>query len=172
MTLQSIQQAAERIRDSIYLSPFIRSDKFSHQTGNSIFFKLENLQMTGAFKERGALNKILLLTRGGEAPRRDRRIGRKPRAGRGLPRYQARHHSANLHAADNAARQGVCNARIWRSGDTGRRQLRRDMRGSNPALQGARTDVHSSVRRRGGDRGAGNSRNRNARSTTRISMRW
>ncbi|MGC1382828.1 MAG: threonine ammonia-lyase, partial [Candidatus Acidiferrales bacterium] len=30
--------------------------------GNSIFLKLENLQMTGSFKERGALNKILLLT--------------------------------------------------------------------------------------------------------------
>ena len=35
---------------------------FSQRVGNSIFLKLENLQMTGAFKERGALNKILLLT--------------------------------------------------------------------------------------------------------------
>ncbi len=51
-----------RIRDSIYLSPFTRSDTFSKLTGNSIHFKLDNLQITGAFKERGALNKILLLT--------------------------------------------------------------------------------------------------------------
>jgi threonine dehydratase len=40
----------------------MRSETFSQLTGNSIFLKLENLQMTGSFKERGALNKILLLT--------------------------------------------------------------------------------------------------------------
>ncbi len=51
-----------RIRDSIYLSPFTRSETFSRLTGNSVHFKLDNLQITGAFKERGALNKILLLT--------------------------------------------------------------------------------------------------------------
>ena len=62
VTLQSIQAAAARIRDSIFLSPFVLSQTFSRLTGNSIFFKLENLQMTGSYKERGALNKILLLT--------------------------------------------------------------------------------------------------------------
>ncbi len=62
VTLQTIKAAAGRIRDSIYLSPFVRSETFSKLTGNTIFFKLENLQMTGSYKERGALNKILLLT--------------------------------------------------------------------------------------------------------------
>jgi threonine dehydratase len=62
VTLQTIRAAMGRIRDSIYLSPFTRSDTFSKLTGNSIHFKLDNLQITGAFKERGALNKILLLT--------------------------------------------------------------------------------------------------------------
>src|ERR1700734_2507224 len=62
VTLRTIQQAVKRIRDSIYVSPFMRSETFSQLTGNSLFLKLENLQMTGAFKERGALNKILLLT--------------------------------------------------------------------------------------------------------------
>jgi threonine dehydratase len=62
VTLQSIKAAAARIRDSIFLSPFVRSQTFSRLSGNSIFFKLENLQMTGSYKERGALNKILLLT--------------------------------------------------------------------------------------------------------------
>src|SRR5271156_6451446 len=62
VTLKTIQQAAKRIRNSIYLSPFMRSETFSQLTGNSLFLKLENLQMTGSFKERGALNKILLLT--------------------------------------------------------------------------------------------------------------
>jgi threonine dehydratase len=62
LTIQAIRDARERIRDSIYLSPFVRSETFSQLSGNSIFFKLDNLQMTGAFKERGALNKILLLS--------------------------------------------------------------------------------------------------------------
>lgn len=62
VTLQSIRKAAERTRDSIFLSPFMRSETFSKLTGNSVYFKLDNLQMTGAFKERGALNKILLLS--------------------------------------------------------------------------------------------------------------
>src|SRR5271154_5587965 len=62
VTLQTIKAAAGRIRDSIFVSPFVRSETFSKLTGNTIFFKLENLQMTGSYKERGALNKILLLT--------------------------------------------------------------------------------------------------------------
>ena len=62
VTLAKIKEAHARIRDSIFLSPFVRSETFSKLTGNSIYFKLENLQMTGSYKERGALNKILLLT--------------------------------------------------------------------------------------------------------------
>lgn len=61
ITLTDIQAAAGRIRGSIYLSPCARSETFSETTGNSVFLKLDNLQRTGAFKERGALNKLLLL---------------------------------------------------------------------------------------------------------------
>jgi len=62
VTFTKIKEAVARIRDSIFLSPCVRSEMFSKLTGNSIFFKLENLQMTGSYKERGALNKVLLLT--------------------------------------------------------------------------------------------------------------
>jgi len=62
VTFTKIKEAVARIRDSIFLSPCVRSEMFSKLTGNSIFFKLENLQMTGSYKERGALNKILLLS--------------------------------------------------------------------------------------------------------------
>src|SRR5580692_690233 len=62
VNLQKIREAAARIRDSIFVSPYVRSETFSQLAGNSIYFKLENLQMTGSYKERGALNKILLLT--------------------------------------------------------------------------------------------------------------
>jgi threonine dehydratase len=59
--LRDIEAARERIRDRIYLSPCARSETMSRRCGATTFFKLENLQMTGSFKERGALNKILQL---------------------------------------------------------------------------------------------------------------
>src|SRR6202050_2619324 len=62
VTLRDIQDAMRRIRSSLVVPPSVHSEKFSRQTGNTIFLKLENLQMTGAFKERGALSKILLLS--------------------------------------------------------------------------------------------------------------
>ncbi len=62
ITLSDIQAATGRIRDSIYVSPCARSETFSEATGNTVFLKLDNLQRTGAFKERGALNKLLTLT--------------------------------------------------------------------------------------------------------------
>ncbi len=62
VTLTDIETALGRIRASIYLSPCARSETFSQLTGNSVFLKLDNLQRTGAFKERGALNKLLTLT--------------------------------------------------------------------------------------------------------------
>ena len=62
VTLFEIQAAMGRIRESIYLSPCARSEYFSGHTQNSIYLKLDNLQRTGAFKERGALNKLLTLT--------------------------------------------------------------------------------------------------------------
>jgi threonine dehydratase len=63
ITLQDIQAALGRIRESIYLSPCARSETFSQSTGNQVYLKLDNLQRTGAFKERGALNKLLSLTK-------------------------------------------------------------------------------------------------------------
>ena len=62
VNLESIEAAANRIRPSIYESPLMHSKTLSRLTGNSIFLKLENLQMTGSFKERGALNRILTMT--------------------------------------------------------------------------------------------------------------
>jgi threonine dehydratase len=62
ITLSDIQAATGRIRESIYISPCARSETFSEATGNTVFLKLDNLQRTGAFKERGALNKLLCLT--------------------------------------------------------------------------------------------------------------
>lgn len=61
VTFKGIEEARDRIRNQIYLSPFPYSETVSQMTGNRIFFKLDNLQMTGSFKERGALNRLLTL---------------------------------------------------------------------------------------------------------------
>ncbi len=62
IVLQDIQRARERIRDRIYISPCAASETISRMTGARVFFKLENLQVTGSFKERGALNKLATLS--------------------------------------------------------------------------------------------------------------
>jgi len=62
ITLADIEDARDRLRGSIYLSPFPYSEQLSRTTGQQVFLKLENLQMTGSFKERGALNRLSLLT--------------------------------------------------------------------------------------------------------------
>jgi threonine dehydratase len=61
VTLEDVRAALSRIRERIYLSPCARSETLSRLTGTDAWLKLENLQMTGAYKERGALNKLLLL---------------------------------------------------------------------------------------------------------------
>jgi threonine dehydratase len=62
VSLAQIQQAEQRIRNFIYFSPCQQSAALSEVTGQQVFLKLDNLQRTGAFKERGALNRILLLS--------------------------------------------------------------------------------------------------------------
>src|ERR1700692_4219503 len=62
ITLNDIHSALRRIRESIYLSPCARSETFSQSTANDVYLKLDNLQRTGSFQERGALNKLLSLS--------------------------------------------------------------------------------------------------------------
>ncbi len=54
--------AADRIKGRVARTPLIRAEKLSALTGADIYLKLESLQFTGAFKERGALNRLLTLT--------------------------------------------------------------------------------------------------------------
>lgn len=62
ITVEDVQAARERVRDAVYLTPCGHSRTLSELTGQTVFLKLENLQMTGAFKERGALNRLLQLS--------------------------------------------------------------------------------------------------------------
>ena len=60
--LEDVLAARERLGDAVYYSPCPHSIMLSALTGQQVYLKLENLQMTGSFKERGALNRIAKLT--------------------------------------------------------------------------------------------------------------
>ena len=60
--LQEILQAEQRIRPYIRETPLEYSFPLSKLTGSQVFLKLENLQYTGSFKVRGAMNALLSLT--------------------------------------------------------------------------------------------------------------
>jgi threonine dehydratase len=61
VTLADIQAAHARIADAIVRTPTLHSQTLSKLTGANIYLKFENLQFTAAYKERGALNRLLVL---------------------------------------------------------------------------------------------------------------
>lgn len=62
MSLNEIKKAKENIKDIINETPLLYSPIFSEMSNCSVYLKCENLQITGAYKIRGALNKIRSLT--------------------------------------------------------------------------------------------------------------
>ena len=62
VSLQDVQEAQQAISNNIVETPFLHSRRLSELTGATIYLKFENRQFTGAFKERGALNKLLSLS--------------------------------------------------------------------------------------------------------------
>jgi threonine dehydratase len=62
VSLADVRLAAERIKGAVARTPFLHSQTLSDLAGAEIWLKFENLQFTGSFKERGALNALLTLT--------------------------------------------------------------------------------------------------------------
>ena len=62
LTLDNIRAAAERINGRVHRTPVVTSQSFNERAGYEVFFKCENFQRAGAFKIRGATNKILSLS--------------------------------------------------------------------------------------------------------------
>ncbi|ASW42716.1 threonine ammonia-lyase [Clostridium isatidis] len=62
MHLKNLQKARNNIKEVILKTPLIYSPFFSKEAKNTIYIKCENLQITGAYKIRGALNKISSLS--------------------------------------------------------------------------------------------------------------
>jgi len=58
ISLDKIKEAHKRIKSVVYKTPFAYAPVLSQKVGNEIYLKKENLQITGAFKLRGAFNKI------------------------------------------------------------------------------------------------------------------
>src|SRR5436853_4635109 len=61
LTIDLIKEAAARIAGRVHRTPVVTSRSFNEVAGCEVFFKCENLQRAGAFKARGATNKILSL---------------------------------------------------------------------------------------------------------------
>jgi threonine dehydratase len=91
VSLDDVRAAGARLKGLIALTPCPYSETLSVRTGSRVFVKLENLQMTGSFKERGAGNVLLALS---EEERR-----------RGVVAASAGNHG--LAVAFHAARLGV-----------------------------------------------------------------
>lgn len=62
LTLSDIQQARARIASEVVLTPCRKSQALSEAARCELYLKFENLQVTGSFKERGARNKLALLS--------------------------------------------------------------------------------------------------------------
>ncbi|NLZ81601.1 MAG: threonine ammonia-lyase [Clostridiales bacterium] len=63
MNLDKFEEATSIVKEVILETKLVYSDYFSEVTGNRVFFKPENLQLTGAYKLRGAYYKINTLTK-------------------------------------------------------------------------------------------------------------
>ena len=62
LTLKKFEKAYETVQKVVLPTKLVKSDYFSELTGNQIYFKPENLQLTGAYKIRGAYYKISTLS--------------------------------------------------------------------------------------------------------------
>jgi threonine dehydratase len=61
-SLADVRSARERIRDAVVLTPLVRATGLEDQLTAALHIKLESLQRTGSFKDRGALNRLLDLS--------------------------------------------------------------------------------------------------------------
>ncbi len=89
VTLEAVRAAAERLRGKVHRTPLFSSEQIGDRCGARLFLKAENLQKTGSFKARGALNRVLSLTAEEKA--------------RGLVTFSAGNHAAAVAWAGRSA---------------------------------------------------------------------
>jgi len=119
-SLQDIRAAAARLKGAIEETPLVHSRTLSRLTGAEVYLKLENLQFTASFKERGALNKLLSLT---EAERR-----------RGVIAMSAGNHAQAV--AYHAARLGIPATIVMPKGSPNTKIRNTQVHGATVLLEG------------------------------------
>lgn len=62
LELKDFEAAYNKVQEVVLPTKLIKSDYFSEQTGNDVYLKPENMQLTGAYKIRGAYYKISTLS--------------------------------------------------------------------------------------------------------------
>jgi threonine dehydratase len=62
ITLTDVEEASERIAGRVIRTPMLPNQAISRITGAEVMLKLDNMQVTGAFKERGAANRLAMLS--------------------------------------------------------------------------------------------------------------
>ena len=110
--ISDIYAAAKRLEGIVRKTPLIYSEFFSDISGNATYLKLENLQTTGAFKLRGAYNRISMLTEEEKA----RGVITASAGNHAQGVAKARCKRCDLHARDNADPQGRGDACARRNG--------------------------------------------------------
>ncbi|MCC8369958.1 MAG: serine/threonine dehydratase [Rickettsia endosymbiont of Stiretrus anchorago] len=65
---KNVATAHNRIKQYLHLTPMVHSESLNEMLGHEVFFKVESLQKTGAFKVRGVLNHLLELKEQGKLP--------------------------------------------------------------------------------------------------------
>jgi threonine dehydratase len=120
VTIEDITAAAARIAGAVERTPFLHSHTLSRLTGAEVWLKFENLQFTGSFKERGALNKLLTL-------REDERR-------RGVIAMSAGNHAQGV--AYHAARLGVRAVIVMPRGTPNSKVANTQVHGAEVVLEG------------------------------------
>src|SRR3954451_16031078 len=129
LTYDAILSAAERLKGHIERTPCRKSRTLSEITGAEVWVKFENLQFTAAYKERGALNALLLL---GENAKK-----------RGVIAASAGNHSQGL--AYHAARLGIPVTIVMPKGTPFMKVQQTRAHGAEVVIEGDGYDEASSV---------------------------
>jgi threonine dehydratase len=120
VSLADVRAAAKRIAGAVERTPCLHSRTLSQLTGAEVFLKFENLQFTASFKERGALNKLLLLS---DAER-----------GRGVIAMSAGNHAQGV--AYHAARLGIRSVIVMPKGTPNTKVKNTRVHGAEVVLEG------------------------------------
>ena len=114
LTLEKFEEASEVVKRAAIETKLLYSQYFSEQTGNKVYLKPENMQVTGAYKIRGAYYKISTLTDEERGRGLITRFRRKPRPGRGLRGQSLWCEGGHRHADHDAPDEGGAHQELWR----------------------------------------------------------